>query len=303
MDRNHHNFLIVAESGSFTRASSLHGISQPALTKSIQKLEDIYGVPLFERVARGVILTEFGETLLRSVRAAHNELNHAREELERMRSGGQSRLRIGAGPLWAMTIVPEMLAKLEREFQELRAEVTLEHRGALVKLLEERSIDVAVSGAFEPLESPTIGYRELHRASSIVVARRGHPVHRDNVRSVEDLGSYKWTNMLRNQFDVVVSASTTIKRVPADPQVTLTTNSINVALSHAALTDNLVIVPAALAGYVDMHGLQKVRLPHPFREFGTGVYYLKSVRSTPIVRSFFKLLTEWDNARAETEGR
>lgn len=303
MDRNLQNFLLVAENGSFTRASSMHGISQPALTKSIQKLEELYQVQLFDRVARGVILTDYGEALLRSAKAARNELDHVREELERMRIGSHARLRIGCGPLWAMTIVPEIVATLEGEFSDLRAEVTLEHRGALVKMLEERAIDVAVSGAFEPLDSPTIGYRELHHASSIVVARQDHPAHNTQIGSIEDLNAFHWTNMLRNQFDVVVSASTTIRRIPAEPQVTLTTNSINVALTHAAKTDNLVIVPAALEEFSERHGLSRVSLPHPFREFGTGIYYLKSARNRPVVRSFLKHLIAWDDARHAEEGQ
>lgn len=300
MDRNLHNFLLVAENGSFTQASKQFGISQPALTKSIKKLEDLYQVQLFKRMARGVILTDYGELLLRRTRAAQNELNYAKEEIDRIRFGTYAHLRIGCGPLWAMTIVPEILSQLEKEFDGIKAEVTMDHSSSLLNLLDEHMIDVAVSGTVKSLDNPAIGQMKLKDAASIIVARKDHPVHTLSLNSIDKLDEYKWTNLLRNQFDIVTNR-TMIKRIPSDPHVTLTTNSLNFALLHAAKSDNLVIIPDALRELAKIHGLQTVQLSHPFREFSTTLYYVKSSRNLPIVQRFIQLLAKWDADRHTRE--
>ena len=58
------HFLAVTQAGSLSGAAQVLAVSQPALTKSIRRLEQHYGVALFERRARGMMLTPFGETLL-----------------------------------------------------------------------------------------------------------------------------------------------------------------------------------------------------------------------------------------------
>lgn len=299
MDRNLQNFLAVAEAGSFSGASAKFGISQPALSKSIQKLEGLYGVELFERQARGVILTPFGVLLQRRAIAARNELNHARQEIRAMQRGSDAMLRIGCGPMWAMRVVPEILKKLEDEFEGFRSDVTLQHRAGLIEKLEAHELDVAVSSFFEPPSSAAIGFEELHSVTSIIVAREAHPVHAHNPRTMDDLRGYRWTNLLRNQFNENLSSGT-LNRIPADPDVTLTTNSLNIALGHTALTDNLLILPEAIEDQLGAHGLKVVAFPEPVREFSTGLYYLRSSRSAPSVQRFIQLAHAWDRERVSS---
>lgn len=296
MDRNLQNFLAVAEAGSFSRASTTYGISQPALSKSIQKLEGLYGVELFERQARGVILTPFGVLLQRRAAAAMNELDHARDEIRAMQHGSDAVLRIGCGPMWAMRVVPEILKTLEGEFSGFRSDVTLQHRNGLIEKLEAHELDVAVSSFVEPPRSAAIGFQKLNSVTSIIVARKDHPVHSRAPRKIEDLAGYSWTNLLRNQFNEKLSTGT-LNRIPADPDVTLTTNSLNIALGHTALSNNLLILPEAIEDQLHIHGLKIVAFPEPIREFSTGLYYLRSSRSAPAVQRFIQLIRAWDRNR------
>jgi LysR family transcriptional regulator of abg operon len=76
------DIIAIAEKGSLRAASRHLGLSQSAMTKSIQFLEKELGAPLFERHKRGAVLTPMGVLFLQRARAATNELNRAREEVK-----------------------------------------------------------------------------------------------------------------------------------------------------------------------------------------------------------------------------
>ena len=71
------SFLTVADTGSITTAADALNVSQPALTKSIQKLENDVGTKLFTRIPKGVQLTKAGEILAHHARVMENEYRHA----------------------------------------------------------------------------------------------------------------------------------------------------------------------------------------------------------------------------------
>ena len=80
-------FLRVAEHGSFTAAAEALHLSQPAVTRTIRRLEEQVGAPLFDRLPRGVELTEYGRSLARHARPVGNQLRQAGVELEALKGG------------------------------------------------------------------------------------------------------------------------------------------------------------------------------------------------------------------------
>ena len=89
------HFIVVAETGGFTRAAAKLHIAQPALSREIRRLESQLGIILFKREARGVALTSEGQQLLESAKATLREYDAlvARAASFRQLSGG--RLRVG----------------------------------------------------------------------------------------------------------------------------------------------------------------------------------------------------------------
>lgn len=87
-------FYSVAESGSFTRAAARLDITQSAISRQISGLESRMGVPLFHRHVRGLILTEQGELLLRTIREVFSDLAMAEAKLTDKKEGAQGSLAI-----------------------------------------------------------------------------------------------------------------------------------------------------------------------------------------------------------------
>lgn len=88
-------FLALADTLNFTRASERSFISQPALTKAIQRLEETVGGRLFERTKNAVQLTGLGSVMLPNFRQIYNSANQAREQADRFTCGQAAQVRVG----------------------------------------------------------------------------------------------------------------------------------------------------------------------------------------------------------------
>jgi len=172
-------FLQVAESGSFTRAAERLKISQPALSRSIQKLEEELGQPVFERKARSVCLTDTG-ALLQS--RAHQVLTILEDTKAEITDDGESgRVRVGAIPTIAPYFLPEVLRQFSREFPKAMLIVQENTTDNLLKSLTQGEIDLAILAL--PVPARYLEIEELFEEELLLVLPPDHPlVDREKIR-------------------------------------------------------------------------------------------------------------------------
>jgi DNA-binding transcriptional LysR family regulator len=103
-------FLAVARYGSITGAAQALGFTQSAVSRQVATLEAQTGTRLFDRLARGVTLTDEGRCLLPHAEAMVSRLATARRDLDALRGLGAGRLRVGAFPTALAALVPRALA-------------------------------------------------------------------------------------------------------------------------------------------------------------------------------------------------
>lgn len=138
-------FLSVAKHLSITAAAAELGLAQPTLTKSIRLLEEELGVSLFERLPRGVDLTEFGRSLLRHAQAMHVQARDALNEIEGLRGGTIGMVTIGAGPSWLRRHLPRAVARTLSRNPSLRVRIDGGFDDALLRALRHGEVDFVVS--------------------------------------------------------------------------------------------------------------------------------------------------------------
>ena len=178
-------FHAVAEAGSFTHAGQELSLSQSAISRQIAALEDDLKVPLFHRHARGLILTEQGEVLFRTVQDVQTKLASAKARLTDSRDKPTGELRItttiGLGTIW---LTPRI-----SEFVELYPQIQV------VLLLDDRELDLGMREADVAIRlrrpvQPDLIQRKLFTvhhhvyASADYVRRRGIP------KTIEDLDNH-----------------------------------------------------------------------------------------------------------------
>jgi DNA-binding transcriptional LysR family regulator len=137
-------FLAVADTLNFTRASERSFVSQPALTKAIQRLEETVGGRLFDRTKNSVQLTELGQVMLPNFRQIYDSANQAREQARRYSRNQKDVVRIGV----MCTIDFQQVLPGFVHSQEGRNDITLSFREgnleALTDSLDQGAVDVGI---------------------------------------------------------------------------------------------------------------------------------------------------------------
>ncbi|MDH4409218.1 MAG: LysR family transcriptional regulator [Verrucomicrobiales bacterium] len=163
-------FVILARTKNFTRAAAELNLSQSALSRAIQKLEEQIGQPLFERKPREVVLTDLGEMLLERAREI---LKLAEDTFSLLAEAGQfGRVRLGAIP----TIAPYFLPGLLRDFSAAHPNISVvvqeDTTENLLKRCSHGEIDLAILAL--PLIIKYLEVEPLFKEELLLVVPSGH---------------------------------------------------------------------------------------------------------------------------------
>ncbi|HEY0938812.1 MAG TPA: LysR family transcriptional regulator [Steroidobacter sp.] len=171
--RQFRHIAALAEHKHFGRAAEAIGITQAALTQSIQKIEEAYGVLLFERRPGDVTPTAYGEVVVETARATISKVTHMRRQIRLMQKLAAGRLIIGCDPYFAEPIVAPALIRLLRDYPHL--EFTLELGGweALQARLLAREVDVYIGFPYDAMDTHIVT-EDYELPPFIIFGRSGH---------------------------------------------------------------------------------------------------------------------------------
>lgn len=179
-------FLQIADRGNFTRAAEDVMISQPALSRSIQKLEEELGQPVFERKTRSVSLTDAGTLLQARAQQVLSILEDTKAEIT---DDGQSgRIRVGAIPTIAPYFLPEILQRFSAAFPKATLIVQESTTDVLLKSCTQGEIDLAIVAL--PVPTKYLKIEELFKEELLLVLPLDHPLAdkpKIHLRDVEPL--------------------------------------------------------------------------------------------------------------------
>ncbi len=136
-------FLALAETLNFTRAAESCHVTQPGLTKSIQKLEDELGGCLWLREGKNSQLTEFGRVMLPLLQHAYDAANAARVNAKEFCNQDKASIRIGLGPFVSPETIVPVLTELHLVFPALNVSLCHASTATLNERLVGSEIDVA----------------------------------------------------------------------------------------------------------------------------------------------------------------
>jgi DNA-binding transcriptional LysR family regulator len=137
---------MVAQSGSISKAAFDLHLTQPAVTKHIQSLEEYYGKSLIDRSAREATLTEEGRILNRYALEVLRLLNEAETALAKMSKTVQGSLRIGASSIPGQYVLPLALGEFSRNYPEVDIAVEMGDTEQITRLVLENKVDLGLVG-------------------------------------------------------------------------------------------------------------------------------------------------------------
>ncbi|MEK8127648.1 LysR family transcriptional regulator [Paenibacillus filicis] len=145
------HFVEVAAAGSFTKASERLHVAQPAISKSIQKLEEDLEVTLFDRSEKSAILTPEGRVLLRHAHAILERVEEARHEMRELRGLQSGEVQIGLPSMFSSAYFPPIMKAFREDYPSLRINVVEEGTVQIRSLLEQKKVDLGII-AYDPEE-------------------------------------------------------------------------------------------------------------------------------------------------------
>ncbi|TDF62168.1 LysR family transcriptional regulator [Cupriavidus sp. L7L] len=169
-------FLAVCEHRSLGRAAAHLNLTQPALSRTIQRLEAQLGAPLFERYSTGMVLTAYGEALLPHATLLRHEADHAIEAVRALRGLASGTIRVGAVASVVSGVLPQAIEAVLARWPNLRLRIIEGVGDFLADALAKREIDLAIGIALpendEICAVSDVGWSD----TSYVVAATGHPL-------------------------------------------------------------------------------------------------------------------------------
>jgi len=179
-------FYEVARAGSISAGAEKLRVSQPAVTREIRELEERLGIVLFDRLPRGVALTQAGDALQAYAQRIFALAGAAELDLKELAGLSAGHLSIGASATVGVYLVPETIAIFNARFPKVSVDLTVANTEQVVEGLQAHKFSLGfIEGHYDDsiFEAKEIGADEI-----VAVVAVGHPLLRRKV-SARDLAS------------------------------------------------------------------------------------------------------------------
>ncbi|WP_433723072.1 LysR family transcriptional regulator [Actinoplanes sp. CA-051413] len=282
-------FVAVARGKSFTRAARSLGYTQSAVSRQIAVLEKDLGADLFDRLPRGVELTEQGRALLPHAEAMLDRLHTAQRDLDSLRDIGGGRLRVGAFPTAVAALVPRALAAFRTAYPQAELSLVEGLTPRLLDRLAAGEADLAVVSAppDRPLDATRFDLHHLLDEQLLVAVPPGHPLADRHTVRLADLAGDPFIAGSATAEDTLLRAT-----LPSGfrPRIDIVAAEWTGKLGCVAAGLGVALVPA-LAVRATPADLVLLRL-HPDDASARRIFAATARRPTPTVVHMLSLLRQ-----------
>ncbi|NEJ21563.1 LysR family transcriptional regulator [Rhizobium leguminosarum] len=252
---NHLRMIVAIEdSGQISAAAEVLNISQPAASRMLSEMESITKTSLYERVARGVVLTTFGAALARRARKILLELREASREIGELKSGKGGSVFIGAVTAPAMSLVVPAINKVRKAYPGIEINIQVETSNVLARELLAARHDFIIGRIPDDLNPRLFEVTEIGIERACLIVRSRHPLMKQKTSSLSDVRDYDWvfqppgTLLRRTIEDVFLSHGVAL------PENIVNTSSLLLTCAIICETDAIAPVAVDVAQFLASQG-------------------------------------------------
>ncbi|MBY5405722.1 MULTISPECIES: LysR family transcriptional regulator [Rhizobium] len=252
---NHLRMIVAIEdSGQISAAAEVLNISQPAASRMLSEMESITKTSLYERVARGVVLTTFGVALARRARKILLELREASREIGELKSGKGGSVFIGAVTAPAMSLVVPAINKVRKAYPGIEINIQVETSNVLARELLAARHDFVIGRIPDDLNPRLFEVTEIGIERACLIVRSRHPLMKQKTSSLSDVRDYDWVfqppgTLLRRTIEDVF-----LSRGVALPENIVNTSSLLLTCAIICETDAIAPVAVDVAQFLASQG-------------------------------------------------
>ena len=282
-------FVAVAERASFRQAAADLFLSQSALSRRIDKLEEGLGVRLFERTTRRVQLTNVGKAFLVNVRTALDGLEDAVlgvADLAALRTGT---VTLACVPSAVWHFLPEVLKAFSERFPRIRVRVHDESAQDVLNLVLAGEADFGIN--FTGAEDPEIEFVPIYVESYVLAMRSDHPLARRETLSWKETVDERYISVARSSGNrTVIDAA--LAGVEKHPLIFCEVNHVSGVLALVEAGMGVAAVPGLSVLPGRPGTIVGVPLVNPAIHRTLGLISKRSHSMAPAARTLFGMLAE-----------
>jgi DNA-binding transcriptional LysR family regulator len=235
--------LQLYEQRSVLRAAQLTGMTQPAASKMLGELEDSLGVKLFERHARGVQPTWYGEILVRHARSAMSEMDRAHDEIMALKAGLTGRASIGTVTNPGTHLIPPAIAAIKQSHPRLTITVEMDFSRPLVAKLLQGQLDCVIGRILDTEGADELNFEPLSDEPHSIIARAAHPFAQKQGLAIQDLLECGWIlvgsgSLARGHLDSML-----VERGFSHPKNVVEISALPITIALLQVTDMITMLP------------------------------------------------------------
>lgn len=181
-------FLEVVDAGSLTLAAQKLHVAPSAVSRMVRKLEGEHQAQLFERHARGMVLTEAGQLLKAYARRASLDAERARAEIRELSQIRQKLIRVSANQAFGRELLPRVIGEFREIEPTVRFELNILQSSEINRRVREGEDDIGLSYNLAPPQDVHVQY--ARRMPLFAVMAPQHPLAGRDMLSMQDIGDY-----------------------------------------------------------------------------------------------------------------
>lgn len=273
------------------RAAAAIHTTQPAATALLQQLEEGLGVRLFERHARGMEPTVYGEVMIRYARSALHDFAYASEEMAALAAGASGLVRIGSVMGATPVLLTQGLARFKTDNPRVRISLQIDTSDLLMPALLRGDLDVVLGRLPDQFYDEDLEIEQLEGESMSVVARPGHPLFDLAKVTLGELITQTWIlHPLGSPMRKRVEQALQHASMAAPPDI-IETSSILATTTLIEASDMIAVVPLDVAQHYAKYGLVDI-LPVelPISMANLGIITRKKKEMSPAAKGFLHAL-------------
>ena len=279
-------FYTVARTKNISKAAKELYISQPAISKSIQKLEESMNCELFRRSSRGVILTEEGELLYSYVKVAFETLALGEDKLKNSIELGVGHLKIGVSSTLCKYMLLPYLKEFIKKYPHINISIACQSTNETLHLLEENKIDIGLIGKPDNLKN--IDFHFLTEIKDIFVATK------DYLRNLKARG-VKESQILQNSTLMLLDKNNMTRQYIDDylqenqiiVQDSIDISSMDLLIEFAKISVGVAcVIKEFVTEELEDSSLIEIPLGFPIHKREVGFSYIKSMKPSKSLELF-----------------
>nr|WP_284502765.1 MULTISPECIES: LysR family transcriptional regulator [unclassified Caballeronia] len=282
-------FRAVVELGSFRKAAEAVNISQPALSRRIDKLEEALGVRLFERTTRSVTLTTVGRAFAPSAEQLLDDLDVALLGIRDVSSSRLGHVTIACVPSVAYYFLPSAVASFHRRFPRIRVKLLDASANEVLSAVISGEADFGVS--FMGSQESEVDFKVLLQEQFVAACRRDHPLARKKRVTWNELYEHEYVSVDKTSGNRLLLDQALSAVSPRAPSV-CETRHVTTMLGLVEAGLGVAAVPSMAMPGRNHHILTSVPLIDPVVKRRVGIVRRRGRTLTPAAQEFHQTILD-----------